>query len=405
MGKTGFVRLIKRQLAGNPVRTAGLVIIVGILCFVLFVGIFVISSLRNGLGCLDERMGADLMLVPLGEEVSTEGILVKGEPGYFYLDPEVVDEFFNSDIEGIEKTACQFFLTSADQGCCDEVVQFIGIDEADDFTVMPWIRESMRDRGDYLGDLSVVVGSDIDIPVEERIKFYGRLYNVSGQLEETGTGLDQTVFASTDTIRDLKQGAIEQGFTFLEGIEPGEDVSAILIKIKDGYTTEQVRHNIRVAVDGLKIVEAKSLAGSVENSLRGFVVLLYILLASIFVLSFIILATTFKMSVYERSSQYAFLRGAGATKGQILKLILEESAVISGGGALLGIAAAVLILFPFRTAISTAVSMPFLFPTPRYTVIITVFVAFIGMLLGPVSALVSAGRISGAPLYQSQRSM
>ena len=235
-----FLKLTKKQLSGKPVRSVGLITLVGIMSTVFFIGIFIIISLSNGLHCLKERMGADLMLVPLGEEVNTEGILLKGEPGFFYLDPKLTDRFYNCPVEGIEKTENQFFLASASQGCCDMAVQFIGIDEATDFTVTPWIRESMSEEGDYLSDLGIVVGSAIDVPQDHILKFYGRHYRVTGQLEETGTGMDQTVFADMDTIKDLKEGAEEQGFRFLNGIDPETAVSAILIKVKEGYTPEQV---------------------------------------------------------------------------------------------------------------------------------------------------------------------
>ncbi len=405
MKKRGIFKLIRSQLSGNTVRFAGLVTVVGVLCFVLFTGTVIITSLNNGLSTLGERMGADIMLVPLGEEVNTEGILIKGEPGYFYFDPELVDDFYAADIEGIDKIERQFFLQSAKQGCCDMSVQFIGINEDDDFTVMPWIRESMNRDGDYLSDLGIVVGSDIDVPEDHQLKFYGHHYNVTGQLEETGTGLDYTVFTNMDTIVDLKQGAIEQGFSFLNEVDPKTNISSILIKVKDGYTIDEVVHNIRASVDGFQIIEAKNITGSVEGSIKGFVILLYILLVAIIILSYIILAITFKLSVYEKASQYALMRGVGASKKQIIRLILNEAAVISGIGTVCGIAFAAIVLFPFKTAISGAVSMPFLFPNALQTVVILAGVAILGISSGPLSAIISAGKISKAPIYQSQRSL
>lgn len=405
MKNYAFFKLAKKQLSGNPVRFAGLVTLVGILSTAIFIGIFIIISLRNGLNCLEERMGADLMLVPLGEEVSTEGILLKGNPSFFYLDPDLTERFYDQSIDGIEKTEAQFFLASAHQGCCDMAVQFIGIDESTDFTVTPWIRESLSDSGDYLSDLGIVVGSAIDIPEDHILKFYGRHYRVTGQLEETGTGMDQTVFANIDTIKDLKAGAEEQGFTFLDGIDPDNTVSTILIKVKKDYTPEEVKRNIRTALDGFQIIEAKRLTGSVEKNIHGFTVMLYILLAAIFVLSYIILAITFKLSVYERASQYALLRAVGATRKQITMLILEKSVAISGIGTVTGLIFACLLIFPFRTAISSAVSIPFLFPDVWQNFRIIAAVSITGVLSGPLSAIVSAIRISKAPIYQSRRSI
>jgi putative ABC transport system permease protein len=45
-------------------------------------------------------MGADLMVVPLGYESGAEGILIKGEPSYFYFDKSVLEEIKAADIDG-----------------------------------------------------------------------------------------------------------------------------------------------------------------------------------------------------------------------------------------------------------------------------------------------------------------
>ena len=74
-------------------------------------------------------------------------------------------------------------------------------------------------------------------------------------------------------------------------------------------------------------------------------------------------------------------------------------------GTCAGLALAAVLVFPFRTAISSAVSIPFLFPDALQTAGIFGIAAIPGLLSGPLSAVLSAIRISKAPIYQSQRSL
>ena len=365
--------------------------VVTVLGTVLLSGMIIILSLRNGINCLEDRMGADLMIVPLGEESKTEGILIKGEPGYYYLDKDVAEKLKDSDIEGIDKCAGQFFLVSSNQGCCDIPVQFIGIDKNEDFTVLPWIKKTHSK--DVLTDGSIVVGSDLDVPEDGRIRFFGKYYKVSAQLEETGTGLDQAAFSNMTTIRDLYAAAKEKGFTFIDGIDVDNNISTILIKVKDGYTPAEVKHNIRAAIDGLQVIETKSMTNSVESSLRIFVLMLYILLIVIFILSLVILSVVFKLSVYERTTQFALMRSIGASGRQIRGLILTEALVVSALGTLTGVVLTTLVVLPFKTAISSAVSIPFLFPGLPGMVIIYSLVIGISLVSGPVSAYISAHKL------------
>lgn len=48
-----------------------------------------LAGLKNGTESLRGRMGADFMIVPIGYEKAAQEILLKGEPGYFYLDKSV----------------------------------------------------------------------------------------------------------------------------------------------------------------------------------------------------------------------------------------------------------------------------------------------------------------------------
>ena len=408
-------KLVYSEFSHKKGRTFGMSLIVATLSFVMFAGIIIIFSLNSGLVSLSDRMGADLMVVPLGYESGAEGILIKGEPSYFYFDRTVLDKIEAADIDGIEKITPQFYLTSSNQGCCDIPVQFIGIDEATDFTVLPWIEEALpvgeegnvfdgRIRGSgYLDSGMIVVGSDIDIPEDGQLRFFDEYFTVSAKLEETGTGLDQAVFSNIETSKILFDAARKKGFNFTDNIDPEKDISSIMIKVSDDTTPEKVKHDLRTKIDGLQIIETKSLSNSIRDSLSGFVILLYVLIAILLILTMIILSVTFKLSVRERVRQFMLMRTVGATKKQVNKLILKESFLVSVTGTLAGIIFASILIFPFANAISLAVSIPFLLPKLAVVTLFGFIVLLIGSLSGPISAIGSMKSVSRISIYDAER--
>ena len=408
-------KLIYSQISTRKGRAFGLTLIVAVLSLVMFAGFIIIFSLNSGLSSLSDRMGADLMVVPLGYESGAEGILIKGEPSYFYFDESVLEAIEEADIDGIEKITAQFYLTSSNQGCCDIPVQFIGIDEATDFTVLPWIEEALpvngagntidgRIRGSgYLSDGMLVVGSDIDVPEDGRLRFFDEYFVVSAKLEETGTGLDQAVFSNVSTSLTLFEAAKKKGFNFTDNIDPENSISSIMIKVKDGITPEEVKHDLRSKIDGLQIIETRSLSNSIRDSLSGFVILLYVLIIMLLVLTLIILSVTFRLSVRERVHQFMLMRTVGATKKQVNQLILKEAVLISFIGTAVGLLVAAIVIFPFADAISLAVSIPFLLPRLSVVGIFVAVTLVIGTLSGPLSAIASMKSISRISVYDAGR--
>ena len=123
-------------------------------------------------------------------------------------------------------------------------------------------------------------------------------------------------------------------------------------------------------------------------------VLLYILLGMLLILTVVILEITFSLSVYERRERYNLMEMLGATKNQVRKLILKETLIVSITGSIIGVVLAALILFPFKTLITSSVSIPFLLPKYGTLGILFTITAFTGIISGPVSGGFAVRRIS-----------
>ena len=77
-----------RNLKGYPGRTAALMLFAALMAFAVFGGTMMIGGVRNGLETVKSRLGADIMVTPESakNEFDAQTVLLKAEPGYFYMD-------------------------------------------------------------------------------------------------------------------------------------------------------------------------------------------------------------------------------------------------------------------------------------------------------------------------------
>ena len=187
-----------KSLLGKPVRTVVLMLLTALLGLTVFGGSMTVSSLRSGLGSLESRLGADVMVVPYSAATQKkfEDIILQGSTGYFYMDKKYMNEI--AELESVGDISAQFYLASASSSCCSIPVQIIGFDPETDFTITPWINKS---GGGKLGTYDVVVGNDLNAFVGDTLTFYGTEVKVAAKLDKTGTSFDTTVFTNADTIK------------------------------------------------------------------------------------------------------------------------------------------------------------------------------------------------------------
>ncbi|MBR2176912.1 MAG: FtsX-like permease family protein [Clostridia bacterium] len=391
-------RLSVINLRRHPFRSAGLIVMTALLAFLAFGGSILSLSLDRGLESVSTRLGADIMVVPIGYDKEAEGVLLRGEPSYFYFDKSVETQL--SEVEGVDKVTSQFFLTSSNQDCCAIPVQFIGFDPDTDFAVQPWIKESYS--GD-LGENSIIIGNDILYDGSGIMKFFGKEYKVAAVLDKTGTGFDTDIYANIETVKDLFEAAKDKGFRFTDDINFESSVSSVLIKISDGYDIDTVVHNIRMNVDGVQIIKGKTITSDISDNLSGFRLVLILLLLVIGIFSVIVLIMTFSLSVNERRREFGILRSIGATKGMVVSVVINEALIIGAAGGILGILLAATVLFPFNTYISNSIKLPYLLPDGAVIFALGLLTVILSLIIPPLTAAYSAVKISRAETYLTMR--
>ena len=380
-----------KNLLGRPGRTAALVLLTAFLALSVFGGSVVVRSLRSGLDSLQARLGADIIVLPASAEskVSFKDLLLQGTAGAFYMDASALDRV--REVEGVEIAAPQTFLASLKADCCAVKVQVIGNDPDVDFTVKPWIDRSYSQG---LDDMAVAVGCRVTADVGESLKIYDRYTHVVAKLAETGTGLDTAVYCNMDTMKALLAAAEEKGVSHKITSDDSDLISAVYVKVKDGYDVGLVNNRLNGHVRKATAVKARSMFTDVSDSLTGISRTVTLLIGAIWTLAFIILVIAFAMMAAERRREFAVLRLVGVSRRGLCGLILTESALCSLAGGALGVALAALAVFPFTTLIETRLGLPYLAPSIGAALLLAAGTLLLTLLVGALASAWAAWRLS-----------
>ncbi len=380
-----------KNLIRKPGRTAALVLLTAFLALAVFGGSVIVLSLRTGLQSLEARLGADIILVPseASSKVSFQNMFLQGTTGAFYMDSAVTDKAM--EVPGVEKAAPQTFLASLKADCCSVRIQVIGIDPSRDFTVQPWIARSITGK---LEDMDVVAGCKVEAGIGEIIRIYEQRCKVVARLEPTGTGLDTAVYCNMNTMDTLLAAAEEKGIS--HRISSGDDsvVSAVYVKVKDGYDIGAVNTALTGKLRKVTAVRTRSMITGVADSLAGVSRTVTVMIVVIWLLALLILLLAYILIVRERSREFAVLRLIGASRSMLSRLALLESAVCGLLGGLAGTGAAAVGVFSFSVLIEESLGLPYLFPGIGTILLLAAGTIILAVAVSALASAVAAWRLS-----------
>ena len=358
-----------RNLKGYAGRTAALLLFAALMAVAVFGGTMMISGVRNGLDTVKSRLGADIMVTPESakNEFDAQTVLLKTEPGYFYMDASVVDEI--RSIEGVEAASPQLFLASAKAGCCSARLQMIAFDPATDFTIQPWI-EDTRLSGN-LGLLDVIIGSNVSwasAASDNLIRFYDTECNVVSQFAPTGSTLDSAVYMNFDTCKALIQACREKGMFKYEKLDADAIVSSVMIRVAPGYDSEVVADAIRDKVDGVSVATATNMVSGIADSLNHISGTIAALIVAFWLLGMLMTVLLFT-------------------------LMMEALTVNLLGGAI-GVLLTGVILFSFNGLIGESLGAGFVLPSVPMTALLAAAALISVILAAVVSAWIAVHKVN-----------
>lgn len=356
MNKPGLFRLAIKNLTRRPTRSITTVFAFAIIAGTFFSSQFLIAGAARSLDAGISRMGADIMVVPEEYTHQGESVLLTGRPTSFFFDSAGYEQI--ARVPGVAKSSPQIYIATLFASCCAAPVQMIAIDPGTDFTISAWLKEN---PGVTLGKDDIIIGSAIIQNVGKDLMFYGHTFHVAGVLEQTGMGVDNSVFTRFE---DAFVMADESGEKAVKPVTiPPGMVSAVLVKVDPGASPESVAAAIRRTVPGTKTILPNGLLHAVSGQLSATTHLLSGSSLAVTIISIPLLAIVSAMVIHERRKEIAVLRALGSTRGWIIRLILVEAMVPAIIGGCIGISAAGGLVYIYQDYIRFGLEIPFIIPS------------------------------------------
>jgi putative ABC transport system permease protein len=350
-------QLAWKNVVGSAFRSWVVYLCVLFVTGLLFAFVLLIGGARDSLALVQQRLGADVVVVPEGAEAGIESALLMGRPVRAWMPRE--NETKIALLAGVRTVSSQLYLASlANAPCCTAEMLVMAFDPQTDFTITPWLGQHL---GHGLSAGEAVGGSDVFVPYgEETLRIYGSEIDLVGSLDRTGTGLDTALFFTFETAYQVAEDSWTKAIRPLE--IPPASISAALVRVEPGTDPRVAALQIMHEVPGVTAIPASGLFQAFRKQIDGLLHGVLALLGIASALSLAIVGLIFSMAVNERRREIGIVRALGATQGKVLRTLLAEAFILALGGGATGILLAALVLYLFRDLIVISLAMPFLFP-------------------------------------------
>ncbi len=158
------------------------------------------------------------------------------------------------------------------------------------------------------------------------------------------------------------------------------DANTLLVKVAAGYTPDQVRDEIDMRYgdsERLVIESNQSLLGRISTLMQQAFRMFDVLALIAMLVGFMGITNTLTMNVMERTQEIGMLRSVGMTRGQLMRMVLSEAALMGLIGGLMGLTFGVLLSRLFLTAMTSMSGYRLTYVLPPERVAMAVLIAFL----------------------------
>jgi putative ABC transport system permease protein len=398
MKRITILGLALRNLKRKLVRSVILLLIVALVTGTLVGATIFISGMQNALKIGTYRLGADVLVVPAGNESQAKTALLAGEPVSFYMGRSIFERVRN--IEGVKNASPQVFIKPASFTCCYNVETFlVAFDPETDFTVNPWLEKKLKKA---LKGNEIIAGGSMPLLTGDTIPFFGTEFVVAGTMEPTGMKFfDQSVFMTMDAAYSMAEASKEKSMQPIE--LKNDSISAVLVQVQDGFTPGRVAIRIEHDIDGVKAIASDEIINTVRRQLNGLLKGIVAVSAVLWGLALLMTGFAFYMIVNERQRELGLLRAMGAKKKHIFAMIIAEASAIFTLGGIVGLIIGAALLFSFKGLILQSLKLPYLLPSGWILTELMLSAVILSLLSGVLSSLLPAASASRMEPYEAIR--
>jgi len=399
MKRITTLSICANNILNRRFRSVCIALLIAMTTFLITGGTLLGFGLRNGVASVTARLGADAIIVPQAAGSSYEGALLSGSPATFYISKDAAGRIMRTD--GIERVTTQLYISSFDSSHCAALVQIIGYEPASDFVITPWLKNTDITEPGY-GE-AVIGGNLTQLDIGDSLLLFATKLKVVGILDKTGMGFDNSVFVNMDTAVMLL-GEYEKyadAIPFPDGLSANGVVSTILIDVKRGVDMTDFKKaiNLRFRDEHIRVVTAQEFITSTAANLGLAGGILTVLVVTFWLFAVFVLAIIFTIALNERRREFGILRAIGATRRKLIAIVITESALLCGAGAIVGIGAVCLIVFPYNELIKRLLRTVYMIPSGGVIVAIMAVCFALGAITGPLASIVAAARIGKSGVF------
>ncbi len=318
-----------RNLVRRPLRSAlaicGLAAAVAVLACLSAFG----SGYRRALGAELDRMGLQMMLVPLGCPYDAAARVLKGSTLDNSLPESALQEARRDPAVAVAAPLLIAALPRPTEGRAD---MWVGLDESA-IALKPWWRVKAGAKW-FRDEYSVILGCDAaEVEMREPGDWFyspeaGQKLRVAGVLERSGTSDDSLFFVPLRTAQRM--------------FNQTNRLTAIAIRLRDPALLREANERLQ-RIPGAQVVTLTEMMGTFLNLVGAVRTLLFSIALVAVAVSVLGVFNTLLAAVVERTNELAVMRAIGASRSQIMSLITVEALALTVGGSLAGLVLALVV--------------------------------------------------------------
>jgi len=319
--------LALRNLGRRPLRSllavSGLTMAIAVLTCLWSFG----HGYEKALGTELDRMGMQMMLVPLGCPYDAAARVLKGKTLENSLPDTVLEEARRDPAVAVAAPLLLAAIPNTGAGRTD---MWVGLDE-NSLALKPWWKAKSGSQW-FATEDSVIFGCDA---AEVEMRTPGDLFfspetvqklRVAGVLERSGTSDDSLFFVPLTTAQKM--------------FGQSKRLTAVAIRLRDPALLREASQRLQ-KIPGAQVVTMTEMLGTFLNLVGSVRTLLLSVALVAVVVSILSIFNTLLAAVLERTRELAVMRAIGASRVQLIGLITLEALLLTGVGTLSGILLAV----------------------------------------------------------------
>ncbi len=366
--------LVRRGIKGRLFRSLLIAFFILVLTGFLLTNTVILKGIEENFRKETDKLGADIILIPFDvTEQAQEEVLAGRLATKDSMPADGVRRI--SEMKAVKRASPQLYLGTIGGSVCSTAgkVSLIAFDPKTDFTILPWMKSKLPRP---LGIHDAVGGALIDrMDPPEHILTNGYELALVGKLEPTGVWLDQAVFVTFETAREMiLKGAISAEVS-------AETVTSISVDLKPGYDVARTATEMLLVAPGIWPVQATKLMRTLAAQRTGLIQSLFLAMGVIWVLTVLLTGLVFSLIVNEQRREIGIFRAVGASRRFIFRLFLAEGAVLAGIGGLTGIIVSAFLLYFLRTWLAAVFEVRIYLPSLPGLVVSMIACFLIALLL------------------------